>query len=76
MNKKIELTQDEIQISNLKSDYLCRHYRNSPPKSLGQVLSFIYVFCGFENDCEKYSQKPNIFILMGVGPESAASYCW
>ena len=48
MNEQIQMTQEQILIHNIKCDYLCRHYKKSPPQSLGQILSYIYVFCGFD----------------------------
>lgn len=35
-------------INDVRTAYLCRYYKDSPKKSLGQVLSFLYVFCGFD----------------------------
>ncbi|MDC7249488.1 MAG: hypothetical protein PQJ49_06205 [Sphaerochaetaceae bacterium] len=41
------LSQRQIKTRNLEVAYHTRHYRSSPFKSLGQILSFIYVYCGF-----------------------------
>jgi len=46
------MTQEQINIErqrvdNLRVNYYTRHYKNSPYQSLGQILGFIYVYCGF-----------------------------
>ena len=42
------MSQEEIKRRNVEVSYLTRYYKTSPFKSLGQVLSFINVYCGFD----------------------------
>lgn len=42
------MNQEEIKRRNVEVSYLTRYYKTSPFKSLGQVLSLIYVYCYFD----------------------------
>jgi len=52
------------QIHNLMVQYLTRHYHTAPYKSLGQVLSYVYTFCGFDT-MERCTIGENNVIMRG-----------
>jgi len=58
------MEQTEALINNIRVSYLTRHYRDCPYNSIGQILSLIYVFAGF-NVMEYCTVGENAVVLHG-----------